>query len=186
MSIRRFLSRLAAIALLGVFLSLAILAVFQPLNAWQAQVRAEHDQETNEISALKERIRSLEADAANIPNGLPEGLLWPNEQIGTTTARIQATLSELAEQNGILPRAIAPTGTRDLGYATGATFRVEMDVPLDLLAAALNTYQKHRPPLIVERASVRRTSQGSDQQEFPTVFAQIEFLAPLQLVSEGG
>lgn len=174
------------VALGGLVGALALFALFiiVPLATWRAETKQAVAIAYRDIGQLNSSLATLTVERDQLQATSMDGFLWSARQTGAATAQVQAAVGELALQRGLSIRAITPTGERSLPLAPGVGFRAEMEATLDQLAPFLVSLEYHTPALAVERAELRRiTRLGTTETEQPTLFVQLDLVAPL-LISE--
>lgn len=175
-------------AFLGVLTCLAALiwfAIVRPAQAWKAKEIAALSEAQERSSILGERLAELrhEKDVLSAATGF-EGI-WSAATAGEATARVQATLSDLARRNGIALRAITPLRAARLPLKQAVSFRIEAEAPLDRLVSFLRDAEFHTPLLAFDKGTVRRLARPALKTPQPVVFFQFDVTAPYDLAEEG-
>lgn len=161
------------------------LGVVRPAQAWKEEQFNALTTAQEQSARLAERLQTLRREAAAMSASTDFDGVWEAQSAGEATARVQATLSDLARQNGISFRAITPLRTDAIPLKSAVSFRVEAEAPLDRLVAFLRAAEYNTPVLVFEKGSVRRLSKPGTPTEQPLVFFQFDVMAAYDLVERG-
>ncbi len=180
----RFLSRSVALATLAALVALLFFGVLSPLANWRSAKLSEHVRAESERIRLEESITRLEAERRAFVSEDLAGLIWEGTQEAEATAKVQSAVNDMARNNGILMRSIAPTRANNSDFTHAITFRLEFEASLDKLVPFLKTVEFSQPALVVTRANLRRLARPNPSGTQPDIFAQIDIAAPFSLTSE--
>lgn len=178
-------------AKLGLVLGLATISagvwfgIIRPAQAWKDDQFTALKTAQEQSARLADRLHTLQREAAAMSAATDFEGVWTAQSAGEATARVQATLSDLARKNGISFRAITPLRTEAIPLKSAIAFRVEAEATLDRLVAFLRAAEYNTPVLVFEKGSIRRLSKSGTPTEQPLVFFQFDILAAYDL-AEGG
>ena len=178
------LRQLAGLGLLALIIAALWFLVISPLSAWKLKqtavlsaIRAEQARISASLTTLEGERRMLEGDSEI-------SFLWRSQQIGTATAEVQASLSELAARNGISLRSISPLPGSDGESGSSIAFRVESEAALDKLTAFLTDLEHNERALVIRSATLRRLARPASRAIQPELFFQMDLQAPVLLETE--
>lgn len=181
-------SRLSAVVALFAATVLLGLFVIGPVSEWRSGVLQRASTMVEDIERLDLSVQTLTAEARALSGSQRVDLMWSAEQSGQASALIQGRLSDLAREQGLLLRSIAPLPNRDLPIAEGVGFRIELEAGLDRLVPFLIAVEHSTPLLVIERATLRRLMRSGDPDvadgsglQQPELFVQLDIIAPVQL-----
>jgi hypothetical protein len=170
----------------GGFIAVIVVWLFilVPLSMWRTSQLDGVVTARAELDRLTASIARLTAEASSLGGGNAENLRWTGQQVGQMTATIQSHLSLVAQQTGIQLRSVTPDVLEDsiLGQAIG--FRVEFESDLGKLVDLLSVIEFAAPVLIVKRATIRRLTPTEEQNELPSLYVQLDLVAPVDLTEE--
>lgn len=175
------LRRLALLAALGLVGAVVWFGALAPAQAWKDSQFAALSDAQERSAQLIERLDTLRKEAAAMSAATDFDGVWRAASPGEATARVQASLSDIARRNGIAFRAITPLRTEAIPLKDAITFRVEAEASLDRLVAFLREAEYSSPVLVFEKGSVRRLSRPGPTTEQPVVFFQFDVLAAFDL-----
>lgn len=155
------------------------------LAEWRSAQFSRLSEVQNEIAVLETRQAGLRADLANFSDQDITDLFWTAGQPGAATALVQSAISSTASQHGILMRSITPFTPREETIQGAFGVRLEFEARLDQLSQFLQSIEYDRPALVVDRMVLRRLNRPGDTAAQPSLFAQIDLLAPVILTGEG-
>lgn len=176
----KFLSRAVTLATLVALLALLFFGALSPLAGWRRAKLAEHTQAQVGHAQLEDSIARLEAERSAFISDDLAGLTWEGTQEAEVTAKVQSAVNDMARNNGILMRSIAPTRNNS-DIINAINFRLEFEASLDQLAPFLKTVEFNQPALVVTRANLRRLARPNRTGAQPDIFAQIDITAPFSL-----
>ena len=134
---------------------------------------------------LEESVTDLTAQLASAPRYDFEDAFWDHSSSGAAIALIQQTINELALEQDIRLRSVAPSlSENDLGFDQ-ASLRLEFEVYLDDLVWFLGSLERHEPLLLITTLNVRRLARQNPSKTQQQVFVQMVIDAPLQPSNEG-
>lgn len=168
------------------FLSLAVIAglawfvVFQPISAWAASQITERDMLREQRARLQQSVQRLEVERNDFEVTDTGKLTWASQQIGQTTARVQQAINEIAIDQGIRMRSVAPGRSAIPEITEAIGFRLEFEAHLDQLTAFLRIVEANEPILVVAQTKLRRLARQSLENAQPLVFIQMDVVAPIQ------
>ncbi|MDO6591944.1 hypothetical protein DS901_02480 [Loktanella sp. D2R18] len=180
----QFLSRAVTLTTLVTVLTLLFFGALSPLAGWRSAKLAEHAQTQARRAQLEDSIARLEAERVAFVSDDLAGLTWEGAQEAEATAKVQSAVNDMARNNGILMRSIAPTRDNNTEITNAIGFRLEFEASLDQLVPFLKTAEFSQPALVVTRASLRRLARPNRTGTQPDIFAQIDIVAPFSLTTE--
>lgn len=179
-------TRLLGVGALVAVGALVWLGLVVPLQTWgNTQKEALSAAQSKTLHVLQS-VQNLEAEKQALGAGAEFDGVWSAQNLSEATAKVQATLGDIARQNGISLRSISPLSQPSLPLLEAVAFRIEAEASLDKLVRFLRQAEYSDPILRVEKASVRRLSKLDLSGAQPIVFFQLEVLAPVETTSEGG
>ncbi len=178
------LARIAALAVIATAILLPVVFVILPLAQWKQDVEEAVEAARLDQVRLADSIERLALERAQLSAGSLDGFLWSARQLGAATARVQATINDIAAQNSLSIRSFTPTGTRSMPIAEGIAFRIEIEATLDRLTPFLVEIEYHTPALLIDRADLRRLTRPGADTERPSMFVQLEIVAPIDVAEE--
>ncbi|WP_208353081.1 type II secretion system protein GspM [Pseudaestuariivita rosea] len=180
------ISRVLVVLTLVTVMVLIWVALLSPILNWRSQVQNELQSAQIEQARLQRSIAQLMTEQARLSADDATSVLWTAFQSGEATARVQASLSTMARQSGVNLRSIAPVRARELPFSQALAFRLESEASLDQMVALLRAIEYSNPPLVIERANVRRLTRPTRSSDQPLVFFQLEILAPVIITGNAG
>jgi len=166
----------------GLVIAIAALvwgAVLSPLSTWRSNSLAAHDIAARDYGRLLESTRRLQNEMAFFSKSGSQDYIWQAEQSGEATAKIQSGINNLAARSGITLRSISPAPEKQLPFATGVAFRLESEATLDQVLGFILGIESSEPALLIERATLRRSSRPGRTSEQSLMFFQIDVTAPV-------
>lgn len=176
--------RLIVWASLACTAALTWVAVVQPVVEWRIGTNDRLIESQMKARRLVSSIAALEKQNATLASGEEIGDLWIASSEAEATALVQAELSSLARRSGISLRSMAPLQSPEMPLVSAVAFRIEAELTLDRLVQFLQTVEFQSPLLMIERANIRRLARGAVNSVQPTVFVQLDVVAPVRLPEE--
>ena len=177
---RRLRSLVLLVALCGAGVTLWF-TVLAPAQAWKGAQSTALSDAQERAAQLIGRLETLRNEAAAMSASTDFDGVWAAASPGEATARVQASLSDIARRNGISFRAITPLRADAIPLKNAVTFRVEAEASLDRLIAFLREAEYTSPVLVFEKGSIRRLSRPGPPSEQPIVFFQFDVMAAYDL-----
>ncbi len=160
--------------------------ILLPLGNWRQSTLDRQIDLVNDREQLEGRVAQLEAEKQSFVSDDLEGLIWEGEQQAEATAKVQSAINDIARDNGILMRSIAPTNNVDIGIPNAISFRLEFEASLDQLVSFLKTIEFGQPALVVTRANTRRLVRPGQASLQPELFVQLDIAAPISISDGSG
>ncbi|MEO8531355.1 MAG: type II secretion system protein GspM [Deltaproteobacteria bacterium] len=173
---------LGGLALLALVIWVAVLA---PLAHWKAQAFSNLQSLRADEARLITSLATLRKEHAVLTGSSDVSFIWQSAQIGTATAEVQSALSDIAGKSGISLRSITPLPESKSGSGSTIAFRVESEATLDTLTRFLGALEYNDRALVVRLATLRRLARPGSEGPQPTLFFQMEVVAPV-IVASGG
>ena len=159
-------------------------AALVPLQNWRDRVTAEYTTTLGTHQRLTQSIARMTVEVVGFAEDPALPMTWQAPQIGQATAQVQGELSQLTRAAGISLMSTTPVGARDIPFADSVAFRLEGEGSLDQWRDMLIAVEYNTPPIIVERGVMRRLVRPGPETEQPTLYVQLDLLAPVQLVEQ--
>ena len=171
------------ILLVGLAVAGAVIwfGVLKPAQAWKDAQFAALAAAQGQSASLMTRLNTLQNEAAALSAAATFDGVWAAQNAGEATARVQATLSDLARQNNITLRAITPIPNAAIPLKQALAFRIEAEASLDQLEGFLRAAEYHSPVLVFENGLLRRLSKPGPANIQPQVFVQFDVMAAYEL-----
>ncbi|NSX56913.1 type II secretion system protein GspM [Parasulfitobacter algicola] len=173
------ISRFMVLLIIGGLVLLIWIAVLSPLVTWRNQAQSNLLSAQTELARLERSIAQLQIEQTRLSADDATSILWMASQSGEATARVQANLSTMARQSGVNLRSISPVRARELAFSQAVAFRMESEATLDQVVSLLRAIEYSTPPLVIERANLRRLARPTRTSDQPLMFFQLEILAPV-------
>jgi hypothetical protein len=170
-----------AFALAG--FTLAIVLVVVPAMQWRVDIEAAYENERQEQVRLIGQIRDLEIRRARLSQDEGQIPLWEAARIGEANARIQQALGRIGDESGLSFQSVIPSNPGDVPLVTSVGFRVEIEGTFDRIVSLLGRLESHNPPLLIERATLRRLSRPGERSSQPLLMVQLDLHAPVDLLA---
>jgi type II secretory pathway component PulM len=148
-----------------------------PAMEWRAGLARQLADTRAETARLNLSLGDLRQERSALTLGGTEGLVWSAPKLGEATALVQGRVSELAKEFGLSLQSISPLPGRDDSTAVG--FRLELEAPLDRLVQFLLALEYHSPVFAIDQATLRRLNRPGPVTEQPTLFVQLDIIAPV-------
>lgn len=164
--------------------AVAILTIVVQIDDWRNEVITRAEQLHADSLSLEVRRIRLSRELQSFGENPVAPYLWEENERGVVNARIQAHISQLATQSGLSLRSISPVGTGVLVDRQTAVFRLEAEARLDHLSDFLRDLEYKLPTVLVEGAILRRLTRPGSTSDQPELFAQLDLIAPIHLLSD--
>ena len=171
-------SRISALALLAVVVSLAYIGVAAPLLDAKSQVATELAQHQKTVTSLHTRISDLRNELAR-PLPADRRSVWNGQQVGAISAKLQVGISGIAAQNGLSLRSLRTDEGEPIAGLDTLVLEVEFETPLDKALTFFEFVERHEPAFLLENLSLRRVATSAPEADQPSVYAIARFIAPI-------
>ncbi|RLJ60741.1 type II secretion system (T2SS) protein M subtype b [Litoreibacter meonggei] len=159
--------------------------IIVPIVDWKTSIEVQLTVADEKAGRMRVAIANLHQEKAALSAETKFLDLWRAKSLTDATARVQASLSAIAQREDIVFRSISPIQGPDIAMIDAVSFRVETELTLNQLSAFLKTLEYSAPLFIVERANIRRLARSNLDAGQPTVFVQLDIAAPV-ILSENG
>lgn len=170
--IGRFL--IAGGLLLGLYFVL-----WHPIQAWRISSFEALSRAQNEQKLLEGRIEDLRSRRASLTQEQLPIELWTTADLGRATALVQEAFVAVGREAGLEIQTVTPRDGVKAATAAAVGFRLEAEAGWDAVVGFLDSLERHAPPLLIDRAVIRRLNRPGERAEQPLVSLQIDISAPL-------
>lgn len=160
-------------------------AVVSPVLAWRSDQQQQLVETEKSVARIARSIAALQLEKSDLASEIKFDGLWRAETLGEATALVQASLGERAREQGIALRSISPLQVPQIDLVDTVGFRIEGEVHLDGLVALLEEVEFGTPLLMIERVNLRRLARNNVDSVQPSVFFQVDIVAPVILPGDG-
>lgn len=174
-------ARSTAIALLVFVLMTSGLLGVREYRSYKLDLTSKRDLVRVESKKLIHQINEMRSAIENVEVQDIEPFIWSGDQAGTLIATVQAAVGELARENGIRLRSIAPTTASGFGNIDATGLRLEGEAKYDMVLKFLKHLETHTPALLIQKGTLRRLNRAGGPTEYPIVFFQVELAAPIRI-----
>lgn len=133
-----------------------------------------------EQERLRESLSRLEARAGALGATDAEGLAWTGADRNAVAAQVQSAIARIAAETGVTLRTVTAAGDVEIPFAEAVGLRLEGEGAIEGWTSFLTRVEFGSPPLVIDRASLRRVSRPNAGAEV-FVHGQIELVAPYLL-----
>ncbi|MDA8747767.1 type II secretion system protein GspM [Litoreibacter sp.] len=156
-------------------------AVISPILNWRNDTTARLTAAQGEAERLLTSIDNLQRAHGALSAETEFSDIWQAGSISEATAQVQASLGAIARQQGVTFRSIAPLQRPEMPLVSAVAFRIEAELTLDRLVQLLKALEYSTTLLLIERSNIRRLARGAADAIQPTVFMQLDIVAPVIL-----
>ena len=167
------------------FFALIFLFILLPVHTWAVNNDVALQRAQDEASRLNTSIDRLTLEHASLASEDAFEDVWRAKTIGEATAKVQAGLGDLTRQQGVSLRSISPLQSPDMPLMAAVAFRIEAEATLDQVVGLSRLIEFNAPILMVERAILRRLARSNPNSTQPSVFIQLDIVAPVTLDEDG-
>lgn len=170
-------SRYLALVLTAALIALVWIALIDPAIAWKRQALHEATRAEASYLRLVSGVRALEQDRAKTQSAPIEIVMWRPAEGRAVMLDVQSALSQLAQETGVTFSTVSPADSGFGSEMEAVALALELRAPLDTVLSFVEAVESHRPPLIIEAATLRRTQHLDFETDFPVVQASFRVAA---------